>query len=154
MIRKRRSNKPLLFVILPIGALCIVIGSIKLLFSQSYEPIDVVKAFYTYEQERNYSDSWELLHPIMKERWSKTDFMTDRLHVFVGHFGTDTFEFSVGEPEEISNWKMNKEAQLVDTVYKFNVVQTYRGKYGKFSFVQEVYVTKEEEEWRILWDYN
>ncbi len=156
MIRKRRSNSlsPFVIIIISIGFLLILIGSFNFLFSPSYKPKKVVAAFYTHEQRGNFSNSWELLHPLMKERWSKTEFMTDRLHVFVGHFGTDTFQFSIGESRKIKDWKMTEEATPVDEAYKFNVIQTYRGKYGKFSFVQEVYVVKEEDEWKILWDYN
>ena len=107
-----------------------------------------------YEQEGNFAESWELLHPLMKEKWSKTSFMTDRFHVFVGHFGTDTFDFSIGEAQLLENWKMNEEAPPLAEVYKITVIQTYKGKYGKFSFLQEVYVALDEEEWKILWDYN
>ena len=49
---------------------------------------------------------------------------------------------------------MNEGVGQIDVAYKFTVMQTYKGKYGKFSFLQEVYVAKDEESWRILWDYN
>ncbi|SDM36063.1 hypothetical protein SAMN05518871_10135 [Psychrobacillus sp. OK028] len=154
MMRKRPGNKLLLFVIISICSLLVLISSINYLFSPSYKAKKVVEAFYTYEQSADFADSWELLHPVMKERWSKTQFMTDRLHVFIGHFGTETFQFKIEEAKQIKNWKMAKETKPFDVVYKFNVIQTYKGKYGKFSFVQEVYVAKDDEEWRILWDYN
>ena len=154
MMRKRQRNNLLLFVIISICSLLVLIGYINYLFSPSYKTKKVVEAFYTHEQSGDFADSWELLHPLMKERWSKTQFMTDRLHVFVGHFGTETFQFTIGEGNEIKNWKMAKEAKPFDVAYKFNVIQTYKGKYGKFSFLQEVYVAKDKEEWRILWDYN
>lgn len=153
-MRIRQRNKLLLFVIISICSLLLLISFINYLFSPSYKAKKVVEDFYTYEQSADFADSWELLHPLMREKWSKTQFMTDRLHVFVGHFGTETFQFKIGEDNKITNWKMAKELQPFDEVYKFNVIQTYKGKYGKFSFLQEVYVTKEEEEWKILWDYN
>ena len=49
---------------------------------------------------------------------------------------------------------MAKELQPFDEAYKFKVIPTYKGKYGKFSFLQKVYVIKDEDEWKILWDYN
>lgn len=156
MIRKRQRNKFLLFVIISICSLLVLISSINYLFSPSYKSKKVVEAFYTHEQSGDFSDSWELLHPFMKDRWTKTQFMTDRLHVFVGHFGTETFQFSIEEGDKIKGWKMDEELQPFDVAYKFTVIQTYKGKYGKFSFLQEVYVAKDEgeSEWRILWDYN
>lgn len=154
MMRKRQRNKILLFVIIFICFLVVLTSYINYLFSPSYETKKVVKAFYTHEQSADFADSWELLHPLMKERWNKTQFMTDRLHVFVGHFGTETFQFTIGEGNKIKKWKMAKEAKPFDIAYKFNVIQTYKGKYGKFSFLQEVYVVKDKEEWKILWDYN
>ena len=153
-MRKRQRNKLLLFVIISICSLLVLISSINYLFSPSYKSKKVVEAFYTHEQSGDFADSWELLHPFMKDRWSKTQFMTDRLHVFVGHFGTETFQFSIEEGNKIKDWKMAEELQPFDVAYKFTVIQTYKGKYGKFSFLQEVYVAKDEEEWRILWDYN
>ena len=154
MMRKRQRNNLLLFVIIAICALLVLIGSVNHLFSPSYKSKKVVEAFYTHEQGGDFADSWELLHPLMKERWSKTQFMTDRLHVFIGHFGTETFQFTIDEGNEIKDWKMAEDVEPVEVAYKFTVIQTYKGKYGKFSFLQEVYVAKDEEEWRILWDYN
>ena len=108
-MRKRQRNNLLLFVIISICALLVLIGSVNYLFSPSYKSKKVVEAFYTHEQGGDFADSWELLHPLMKERWSKTQFMTDRLHVFVGHFGTETFQFTIVEGNEIKNWKMAEE---------------------------------------------
>lgn len=154
MMRKRQGNKHLLFVIISICSLLVVVGAMKYLFSPSYKPINVVEAFYMYEQEGAFADSWELLHPLMKENWSKTQFVNDRSHVFMDHFGAETFEFTINEDGEMKDWKMAEEAEPFDVASKFTVIQTYKGKYGKFSFVQEVYVAKDEEAWGILWDYN
>jgi hypothetical protein len=49
---------------------------------------------------------------------------------------------------------MEKDGDLFETVYEFEVEQTYLGKYGRFMFVQFVYVVREGEEWRIVWDYG
>ena len=154
MRRKRQRNNTLTFCYHIHLCFTCVDKLFNYLFSPSYKAKKVVEAFYTHEQSGDFADSWELLHPLMKERWSKTQFMTDRLHVFVGHFGTETFQFTIEEGNEIKDWKMTEEAEPFDIAYKFNVIQTYKGKYGKFSFLQEVYVAKDEEEWRILWDYN
>lgn len=154
MRRKKKNFKLSFVVILSICSILVLLGFIHYLFSPSYQTKKVVESFYTYEQDGHFADSWELLHPYMKGRWSKSQFMTDRYHVFVGHFGTDTFQFTVGKGSEIKDWKMAEDVEPFEVVYKFKVVQTYKGKYGKFSFLQEVYVNQDEEEWKILWDYN
>lgn len=154
MMRKRQGNKHLLFIIIFICSPLVVIGAMKYLFSPSYKPINVVEAFYMYEQEGAFADSWELIHPLMKERWSKTQFVDDRSHVFIGHFDAETFQFSINDDGKMKDWKMTEEAEPFDVTYKFTVVQSYRGTYGKFSFLQEVYVVNDEGAWRILWDYN
>lgn len=151
---KRQSNNLILFVIISICSLLVLIGSIYYLFSPSYKSKKVVEAFYTFEQNSDFGDSWELLHPFMKDKWSKTQYMTDRLHVFVGHFGVETFDFTIEKDNKVKDWKMAEELQPFDVAYKYNVIQTYKGKYGKFSFLQEIYVAKDDNEWKILWDYN
>ncbi|PIC63509.1 hypothetical protein CSV79_11565 [Sporosarcina sp. P13] len=152
---KKKSNKLLLFIIIiSICSLLALIGFINHLLSPSYKSKKVLEAFYTHEQGGNYADSWALLHPFMKDKWSKTQFMTDRLHVFNGHFGAETFQFTITGGNEINDWKMAEEAEAFDIAYKFTVIQTYKGKYGRFSFLQEVYVANAVGEWRILWDYN
>jgi len=80
--------------------------------------------------------------------------MTDRYHVFIGHFGTETFQFTIKESDKIKGWRMEEGLKPFDVTYKFTVMQTYKGKYGKFSFLQEVYVATDKEDWKILWDYN
>ncbi|RDW21302.1 hypothetical protein CWR48_02500 [Oceanobacillus arenosus] len=124
------------------------------LFSPSRQARLIVNEFYSYEQEANFTDSWELLHPLMKERWNKTTYITDRAHVFMGHFGVETFEYTVEEIEKLDEWKMAKDLPTLKGVYKFNVIQSYKGKYGKFNFSQLVYVVNTEDSWKILWDYN
>ena len=155
MMRRSQRKKLLLFVIILIFFLSVWgCSRIRYFYSPGYQTSKVVEAFYTFEQDGDFGDSWELLHPLMKEKWTKTDYMRDRIHVFVGHFGTETFEFAVVKDIEIKDWSMAEEIQPLDIVYKYNVTQTYRGKYGKFSFSQEVYVAKDGDDWRILWDYN
>ena len=153
-MRTRKKNNLILLVIISICFLLVLVGSINYLFSPSYKSKKVVEAFYMYEQKGYFSDSWELLHPHMKDRWSKSQFMTDRYHVFIGHFGTETFQFTIKESDKIKGWRMAEGLKPFDVTYKFTVMQTYKGKYGKFSFIQEVYVAKDKDDWKILWDYN
>ena len=48
--------------------------------------------------------------------------MRDRIHVFIGHFGTETFDFSIAQNNKIKGWSMAEEAQPFDFAYKFNVI--------------------------------
>ena len=84
----------------------------------------------------------------------KTAYITDRAHVFMGHFGVETFKFAIEDIGMVENWKMADDSSVLKEVYIFNVIQTYRGKYGKFHFSQAVYVVNTIDSWKILWDYN
>ena len=124
------------------------------LFSADKQAVAVVEEFYRFEQEGEFSASWQLFHSTMKERFSKGSYIQDRAHVFMNHFGVETFEFSMSKPEQIKQWKMSKTGPAMKNVYKILVTQTYKGKYGNFNLEQEVYVVEEKEKWRIVWDYN
>lgn len=128
--------------------------SIRLISSPSDKAEIVVKEFYSFEQNGNYSDSWNLFHPYMKEKFPKAAFIQDRAHVFIGHFGAETFSYEIEDSIEVTDWKPAKGEKPFHHAYKFIVKQNYNGKYGKFSFSQEVYVVKYKKEFLILWDYQ
>ncbi|WP_067729918.1 hypothetical protein [Oceanobacillus damuensis] len=152
---RKRPNAIYMVIAASVIILCIIIFIFQwTLFSPKKQAQNIVNEFYSYEQEAAFTYSWELLHPFMKERWSKTAYITDRAHVFMGHFGTETFEFSIENLGKVDNWKMAEDSPALKDVYRFNVVQTYQGKYGKFHFSQVVYVVEAKDSWRILWDYN
>ena len=153
MRRKRVPPYVLPIIAVLIGGM-LLFGLKVLLYSADRHAKSVVTDFYAYEADGNFADSWALLHPFMKERFSKTAYIQDRAHVFIGHFGAETFTYTIGEAEEIEGWKMEKDRPPFGTAYKYQVTQNYQGKYGKFSFQQEVYVVETKENWQILWDYN
>ncbi|PPA70370.1 hypothetical protein [Jeotgalibacillus proteolyticus] len=153
-MRRRRRIKRLFFVLIVIASLLSLAGYITYSFSADYQTKKVVEEFYTLEQEAQFAESWELLHPLMHERWEKGSYIQDRAHVFLNHFGVETFTFIIEEDIELSEWKMNKETPALKNVHKYIVIQSYQGKYGKFRFIQDVYLAKEDGEWMILWDYN
>lgn len=115
---------------------------------------EAVDEFYQYEQEGNFSESWEMFHPFIKEKFAKGHYLQDRAHVFMNHFGVESFTYSLGEPEELEKWQPASEGPELSLVYKVPVVQVYKGKYGNFSLQQDVFVVQEKEDWLILWDYN
>ncbi|MYL20924.1 hypothetical protein GLW04_13555 [Halobacillus litoralis] len=119
-----------------------------------YQAEKAVETFYSCEQKGQYADSWVLLHSRMKEKFGKGHYIQDRAHVFMNHFGVETFTFTTGKVAQIDSWSMEKGTDPFKNVYVVPVVQTFKGKYGLFRLHQEVYVTEEKGEWKILWDYN
>ncbi|MDG5786710.1 hypothetical protein QA612_04340 [Evansella sp. AB-P1] len=122
--------------------------------SPSQQAKNVVDAFYSYEQESRFSSSWDLFHPLMKEKFSRNNYMQDRNHVFMNHFGVDTFSYTLSRPKKKTNWRMSEDAEVIDTVYKVTVTKKYKGKYGNFQIIQDTYAAKEENDWKVMWNYN
>jgi hypothetical protein len=154
-MRRRRNQTPLIIVvgILLVVALMLTFGNPKWATSAE-QAWDVVDEFYSHEQEGEFSASWNLFHSNMKERFSKGFYIQDRAHVFMNHFGVESFTYTLSEVEEIENWKLSKDAAVFPKAYMVTVEQTYKGKYGNFVITQEVFVVKEKEEWKVLWDYK
>ncbi|MBT2661741.1 hypothetical protein [Bacillus sp. ISL-45] len=154
-MRKRRNQLPMLPILIGILLVALLLIYLKFfLFNSPTQAEDIVEKFYQHEQKGNFSDSWELFHPYMKERFTKSSFIQDRAHVFIGHFGADTFSYEISKPVEFDKWKPEDGQETFGSGYKMVVTQKYAGKYGKFNFQQEVYVVKHKGEWAILWDYN
>lgn len=152
---RRRKRKLLFQAFILFGVLLLLIVAIRSVFSS---PVDVatqvVHEFYKHEQVGDFSSSWKLFHSSMKEKFSKGVYIQDRAHVFMNHFGVDTFIYTLSKPEKLENWKMSKGAPPLKNIISITVTQTYKGKYGNFDLVQKVYVVKEKTQWSILWDYN
>ncbi|WML58960.1 hypothetical protein [Neobacillus sp. PS2-9] len=155
MRKKSALSKRLLSGILVLAGIFAVFLIIRsAFFSSTGEAQEVVDEFYGYEQEGDFANSWGLFHSSMKKKFSKGNYIQDRAHVFMNHFGVETFSYTIGELEELKDWKMSKTGPSLKNVYKVPVTQTYKGKYGNFDLEQEVFVTEEKGKWRILWDYN
>jgi hypothetical protein len=155
MSRKFASFKGLVMGLVLLVSIVIVLMLIRSVWSSpDKQAVAVVKEFYQYEQEGEFSSSWNLFHSTMKERFSKGFYIQDRSHVFMNHFGVETFDFTMSEPEKIEQWKMSKTGPTMKDVYKILVTQTYKGKYGNFDMQQEVFAVQEKNEWKIIWDYN
>lgn len=154
MRRKRVSPLLLPVISILIAGIAVASGVKLFLFSPDRQAKAVVEQFYLFESEGNFSDSWELLHPFMKKRFPKNAYIQDRSHVFIGHFGAETFTYTLSEGEEVENWKMEEGRAPFQTARKYLVTQSYHGKYGKFNFQQEVYVVSHKDKWVLLWDYN
>lgn len=153
---RRRRGIPKTIVPLILGVLVIVslVWLIAGFLSGDRQAKDVVRQFYTYEQEGDFTDSWELFHSQMKARFPKGAYIQDRAHVFMNHFGVETFSFSMSGAEKLDSWSIEKGAKPLKNVYKITVIQTYKGKYGNFDLQQDVFAVKEKREWKILWSYQ
>jgi hypothetical protein len=156
LYNRRKKQKQLLLVIVLLLLLLLILWiSIKnLSLSPSQEAKNTVYDFYSYEQDGDFASSWSLFHPFMKEKFPKGHYIQDRSHVFMNHFGVETFSFTLSDPKPIKDWKMAKGAAALKEGYVMTVVQTYKGKYGNFDLHQEVFAMKDKDKWRILWDYN
>ncbi|WP_102264497.1 hypothetical protein [Mesobacillus jeotgali] len=153
-MHKKKQQHLVLVIFLAVLLVIGFLGGRFLLSSPSSQAKAVVDQFYSYEQDANFSGSWKLLHPYMKEKFHKAAYIQDRSHVFIGHFGAETFSYEISEAEELKGWKAAKGEKPFDTAFRFEVTQRYTGKYGRFSFLQEVYVVEYKEDWVILWDFN
>jgi hypothetical protein len=122
--------------------------------SPEHQAMETVDSFYAYEQDGDFSDSWALFHSQMKNKFGKAQYIQDRAHIFMNHFGVETFTYDISDAEELSEWQMSGETEVLSVVYRVSVNQIYNGTFGKFHLVQDVFVTEEEGKWRILWDYN
>lgn len=148
-----RKQKSPLILLIPIALIALLTIIVVLIPSDSKRVKKVVHDFYQAEQQADFDSSWELLHPEMKKKFSKSAYMQDRVHTFMGHFGADTFTYTMTKPSKIKSWKMTKEADPIE-IYEVVVTKNYHGKYGHFGFVQYVYVSLDQEEPGILWDYK
>ncbi len=90
----------------------------------------------------------------MKNRFDKSDYIQDRAHVFLNHFGVDTFDFTLSDPKKTENYQLNTNLANTQTVYQLTATYIYHSKYGYLEIDQPVILAEEDQEWRILWKYE
>ncbi|CAM3782091.1 hypothetical protein [Marinicrinis lubricantis] len=150
----RRRKATLFAVIAGVLFLTFILLVFAWIQSSKGDAKQTVLEFYRYEQEGDFANSWELFHSAMKDKFNKADYIQDRAHVFMNHFGVETFTFEIEDSEKIKSWTMTETSLPMQNVYRFEVIQTYKGKYGHFDLHQNVFTAKENGKWRILWDYH
>ncbi|MGP4041472.1 hypothetical protein ACTWP4_16435 [Gracilibacillus sp. D59] len=152
----RRNSKIiwLLGAIFSLVFVTFIIYAITYFFSTEREVEKVATQFYEYEQKGDFSNSWEMFHSSMKNRFDKSDYIQDRAHVFLNHFGVDTFDFTLSEPVKIENYQLNTNLANTQTVYRLTATYIYQSKYGYLEIDQTVLLAEEDQEWRILWKYE
>lgn len=159
MLRRRRGNG----LIIKLLTAVVVVGLIILLFlsvrgmlkaTNEEEAVQIVEQFYDFEQEGDFGSSWELFHSLMKERYKKSDYVQTRAHVFMQHFGTNTFQYEMGEPERKFDVQLVEGTEALKEVYLITVTQIYHSSFGNFKIVQPVYAAEESGDWRVLWSFQ
>ncbi|WP_366247645.1 hypothetical protein [Terribacillus aidingensis] len=150
----RRIKRKQLMAICLLSMLLLCLFALFLKNTSPNQAKKAVEDFYTLEQKGEFSSSWGLLHKDLQTRFPLKDYVSDRSHVFMSHFGADTFSFEIEKGDKQKKWRAEPNGKTYRDVYSYTVQQNYQGKYGRFSFVQYVYVTKDKGEWRILWDYR
>lgn len=150
---KRKQNWPLKFLLF--FALLIVIG-----FSGYYgwthwsrnEAIQTVKDFYLAEQGGDYGSAWAMLHSDMKKKFTQSDYIQKRT-ALLDAFGAKTFSFKIDDVDHLKQWRMTGDSSYLKDVYRITVIQSFTGVFGKTQIYKDVYVTKDKNEWKILWQY-
>lgn len=158
MLRRRNRNalfKKIGFILFVLLLLWLIGRSLPALFraDAATEAATVVEEFYKYEQTGDFGSSWELFHPLMKERFPKSAYVQNRAHIFMQHFGVQTFELEIEPPEREFDVQIIKGVKPFPEAYKTKVTQTYSGTFGEFDIVQTCYLVQENEQWELLWYY-
>ncbi|WP_191560027.1 hypothetical protein [Metabacillus idriensis] len=143
---------PLIPILLIISAILLLMGLFNLFTPSS--PKKAVQSFYTSEQAGNFGGAWELFHPLMKERFEKNAYVTERSHIYMSHYGVTTFSFEILKEKKVRRWRMAKGAPVFNEARLIKVRQTFKSKFGNFEVMQDVYVVKEKGDWKIVWEYE
>ncbi|WP_454189937.1 hypothetical protein [Paenibacillus sp. Marseille-Q7038] len=158
MLRRRRGNGliKLLTAVLVVGLIILLFWSVRGMVKSTNEEeaVKIVEQFYDYEQEGDFGSSWELFHSLMKERYKKPDYVQTRAHVFMRHFGTNTFQYERSEPERKFDVQLVEGKEALKEVYLITVTQIYHSSFGNFKIVQPVYAAEESGDWRVLWSFQ
>ncbi len=146
--------KKLLIPLIILATLATGISYFIVLVSPENQAEGAAEEFYAYEQSGAFAESWEMLHPLMKEKFPKGTYIQDRSDVIMNYFGVLHFTYSFEDVEEIKNWLPAVDKEPIPTVYRITVSQHFNGKYGNSTLIQDVYMTEVEGEWKLLWDYE
>ncbi|MDT9721333.1 hypothetical protein QVE09_20750 [Paenibacillus sp. ClWae2A] len=158
MLRRRNRNallKKIGFIAIIVILLWLIARTIPYLFhaDTSDEAAAVAEEFYKYEQTGDFGSSWELFHPLMKERFPKSAYVQNRAHIFMQHFGVETFELEMEKPEREFDVTVIDGVKPFSEAYRIRVTQKYSGTFGQFDIVQTCYLVEDGDGWTLLWYY-
>ncbi|WP_409252166.1 hypothetical protein V1502_19040 [Bacillus sp. SCS-153A] len=153
----RRRNSPLPLIAFGLFLIFIVVLVLRSCAGGSSPPDSqesTIKQFYKNEQDGDFGNAWELFHPEMKKRFSKSSYIQTKNHVFFGHMGVETFKVKIGELEKLEEWKMAKDGPVFKDVKVAEVTMTYNSQFGLMQIKQVCYVILDKGQWKIAWDYH
>ncbi|PZT53301.1 hypothetical protein [Paenibacillus silvae] len=158
MLRRRNRNALLQkigFFLFALLLLWLIGRSLPALFRADApaEAAAAAEQFYKYEQTGDFGSSWELFHPLMKERFPKSAYVQNRAHIFMQHFGVQTFELEMESPEREFDVEIIQGVKPFPEAYRIKVTQTYSGTFGQFDLVQTCYLVLDGKQWTLLWYY-
>jgi hypothetical protein len=116
--------------------------------------VQAVAHFYELEQAGDFGSSWELFHPLMQQRFDKSTYIRNRAQSLMQDFGVDTFDFSLGKPERLTDWRQSEGAAPISEVYRIVATLLFKSPYGNFEIVQPCLAAYDAGEWKLLWSYN
>ncbi|MFC4401832.1 hypothetical protein [Gracilibacillus xinjiangensis] len=146
--------KNVLFILILVGVLVLIYLFISSLFNPERKAEQALELFYSYEQTGDFSNSWELFHSFMKEKFEKNNYIQERDNMFRENFGVNSFDYSYTKIDKLPKWRMSEELPEIVDVYHYTVTQSFTSKYGRLEIRQPVYVTLEGDQWVILWYYD
>ncbi|SDL25697.1 hypothetical protein SAMN04487896_3455 [Paenibacillus sp. ov031] len=158
MLRRRNRNallKKIGFIALVLLLLWLIVRTIPYLFRADApdEAASIAQEFYKYEQTGDFGSSWELFHPLMKERFPKSAYLQSRAHIFMQHFGVETFDLEMEKPEREFDVTVIDGVKPFAEAYRIGVTQKFTGTFGQFKIVQNCYIVKDGDDWTLLWYY-
>ncbi|MGE6203931.1 hypothetical protein [Guptibacillus hwajinpoensis] len=151
--RKREGGKKFILI------LCVVLllgGGITFWIWQQpkSKALATVKEFYLYEQSGDFKKSWNLFHPEMQNRFSDEQYSQLRSQLITQDIGATSFTFDIGKVKTKKNWRSGVNGVIMKKVYTMKVTLQFHDQFGNFDLVQEVFVIKEDGEYKVLWDYK
>ncbi|MWC30411.1 hypothetical protein [Paenibacillus sp. MMS18-CY102] len=134
----------------------LTIGGLRAVTSQGSADgaAQVVEQFYELEQSGDFGSSWELFHPVMQEHFTKDKYIQQRAHILMQDFQSKTFEFSIGSPKPVGEFRATQASEPLQDVYKIEVTQSFHSLYGPFELVQDCYAVKVDGKWTLLWQWE
>jgi hypothetical protein len=115
---------------------------------------NAISEFYEFEQAGDYGSAWELFHSQMKEKYTKDQYIQLRARVYMEQLGAQSFQFELGDAEDIGTWSMSENSPALTEVYHVPVKQHLLSVFGELMLEQQVYAVNENGEWRLLWSYE
>ncbi|MGG1685703.1 hypothetical protein [Pseudalkalibacillus sp. NRS-1564] len=151
--RKRGGSGKVIFSLI---VLLLLGGSIAIWIWQQpkSQAVATVKEFYLYEQSGDFKKAWNLFHPEMQNRFSDEQYSQLRSQLITQDIGATSFTFDIGKVKIKKNWRSGVNGVIMKKVYTMKVTLQFHDQFGNFDLVQEVFVIKEEGEYKVLWDYK